>query len=80
MTVDLFHIHRRSSRDFDPTRVFAPFRAPLIGYTWLNAAEDILMGAISFNRFRRNPTKLLEEVAKTEEPLTITRAPMGAMW
>jgi antitoxin YefM len=32
------------------------------------------MGAMSFNRFRRNPAKIMDEVAETDEPLTVTRA------
>ena len=31
------------------------------------------MGAISFNRFRKNPSKIIEQVVDNEEPVTITR-------
>ncbi|HEX9786848.1 MAG TPA: type II toxin-antitoxin system prevent-host-death family antitoxin [Candidatus Binatia bacterium] len=33
-----------------------------------------VMGAISFNRFRKNLSKVTEEVVENEEPLTVTRA------
>ncbi len=32
------------------------------------------MGTISFSRFRRNPGKILDEIAETDEPMTVTRA------
>lgn len=32
------------------------------------------MSAMSFNRFCRNPAKIMGEVAETDEPLTVTRA------
>ena len=32
------------------------------------------MGAISFNRFCKNPSKVLEKVVDREKPVTVTRA------
>lgn len=32
------------------------------------------MSAISFNRFRRDPTRVIDEVAETDEVVTVTRA------
>jgi len=32
------------------------------------------MGTISFSRFRRNPGKILDEIAETDEPMTVIRA------
>ena len=32
------------------------------------------MGVMSFNRFRKNPAKVIEAVVDREKPITITRA------
>lgn len=54
----------------------APVRAGgvLMGYNLSISLGGRFMSAISFSRFRRNPSKIIEAVVDNDEPVTITRA------